>query len=239
MICRGCNQDKKLIKAHVIPEAFFLGLRDDQNPPRLITDVQGVYPKKSPIGVYDKGILCRECENKFSDLDDYGQLVLLKSSNNIEEFKRGAELLGYVIHDVNRDLFKFFLISVLWRASVSDHDFYSKVSLGPYEKRAQEVVWTRPPLSSGEFSYAISRFNENNLGKTMLDPHPERWRGVNYYRIYMFGYVIYIKVDNRPAPDVFKPFEISGNGDLFMVAREIENSSEMKAMIAVAAKSNR
>ena len=239
MLCKGCGQDKDLIKAHVIPEAFFRGLRHEKNHPRIITDVQGVYPKKAPIGVYDKEILCLECEGIFANLDDYGQSTLLQNSGRIEELKRGAELLGYAIRDIDLDLFKLFLIGVLWRASVSSHDFYAKVKLGPYEKRIKDVVWNRLALGVGEFSYVMSRFKDDKLGKTMLNPHPERWYGVKYYRIYMFGYVVHIKVDKLRTPNLFRPFEMGGKGDLFMVAREIENSAELDAIIAVAGKSKK
>jgi hypothetical protein len=73
MAGKGCYRDVKLIKAHAIPEAFFVGLRHEQNPPRIITDNSGVFPKKAPIGVYDNGILCRDCEDRFQNVDDYGQ----------------------------------------------------------------------------------------------------------------------------------------------------------------------
>lgn len=238
MICKGCGEDKKLIKAHIIPEAFFRGLRSNGAPPRLITDIKGVYPRRAPIGVYDTGILCRGCEDRFEDLDDYGQNVLLQSSDSMKELKKGVELLGYAIPDVDLNCFKKFLLSVLWRASVSTHGYYSKVDLGPYEERAKEIVWADgAEIDSSNFSFVVSKFIDHTFSKTMLDPHPERWYGINYYRIYMFGYTVHIKVDRRATPKMFKPFEQSGKGGLFVVARDLTDSRELNAMISVAGKS--
>ena len=237
MICKGCGEDKKLIRAHIIPEAFFRGLRFDETPPKLITDIKGVYPRKTPIGVYDTGILCRNCEDIFGKLDDYGQAILLRSSDTVEDLKRGAELLWHAIPDVDIEYFKKFLISVLWRASVSTHDFYSKVNLGPYEQRAKEIVWSRSDVERSEFSFVISNFLDHTFSKVMIDPHKERWYGINYYRIYMFGYIIHVKVDKRDTPSMFKPFDQMGKSKLFVIARDMTDSRELKAIISVAGNS--
>lgn len=238
MICRGCGEDKKLIKAHIIPEAFFRGLRSDGTPPRLITDIKGIYPRKAPIGVYDSGILCRSCEDIFEDLDEYGQLALLQNSDSTRELKWGSELLGYAISGVDLNYFKKFLLSVLWRASVSTHDYYSKVNLGPYEKRVKDIVWADGAnIDSSDFSFVVSKFLDHSFSKAMLDPHPERWHGINYYRIYMFGYTVHIKVDKRATPKMFKNFEQSGSGELFVIAKDMTDSRELNAIISVAGKS--
>lgn len=78
MSCRGCGKETKLIKAHIIAESFFRGLRDGQKVPKIHSTTEGVHPKKAPIGVYDMGILCNDCEQKFQTLDDYGYHVLIK-----------------------------------------------------------------------------------------------------------------------------------------------------------------
>ena len=73
--CRLCAEDRKLVKAHVIPEAFFRVLRAGGETPILISNVANTYPKRSPIGVYDQNILCEDCETMFSQVDDYNKPV--------------------------------------------------------------------------------------------------------------------------------------------------------------------
>lgn len=58
MLCRFCNSERPLIKAHVVPEGFSRVLRDGSAVPELLTNKRGAYPKRSPTGVYDKSILC-------------------------------------------------------------------------------------------------------------------------------------------------------------------------------------
>lgn len=237
MICKGCGENKNLIKAHVIPEAFFRGLRDGKDSPRLLTDIDGIFPKKAPIGVYDKTILCRDCEDRFQVVDNYAQNILLRKEYDHVELKWGGKVVGYRVDDVDYRLLKRFFISVLWRASVSSQEFYSKVSLGPYESALKELIWRDECGGKNQFSFVISKFTDTTVGRTILDPHRERWRGVNYCRLYLYGYVVYIKVDKQASPEILRNLEMYTDGSLFIVGRDIHNSSEYSVMVSVARKS--
>lgn len=77
--CKLCGENKKLIKAHVIPKAFFNTLLDsDDDFLKVISSKKGIREKISRMGIYDKHILCDTCEQKFGPLDDYGFKVLIQ-----------------------------------------------------------------------------------------------------------------------------------------------------------------
>lgn len=48
--CKFCNQEKPLIKAHIIPEAFFNDMRDKKTVPLSIVSTSS--PPKKVIRVY-------------------------------------------------------------------------------------------------------------------------------------------------------------------------------------------
>jgi hypothetical protein len=227
MSCKGCGQKSKLIKAHIIPEAFFTGLRDGEKAPRILSNTPGVYPKKSPIGVYDQNILCRVCEDKFQQLDDYGYRVLIGSEDNHEIlYQESGEIKGYKFHGVDNNLLKLFFISILWRASISTHSFYSKVELGELEELAQQSIWNMDPLDSHSFSFVLGKFEGDASGRTMLDPHAEEWFGVKYFRFYLYGYILYIKSEQTETPENWAHF-IPDNDSLIVVSRgKFEDSKE-------------
>ncbi len=233
MICKGCNKDKKLIKAHVIPEAFWIGLREGNTPPKLITNRKGVYPKRLQIGVYDKNILCLDCEQKFQRIDDYAQKLLLKEVDKQEKISDKREIAGYKIPNFDYHLLKLFFISILWRASVSKRSFYSRVNIGPFERRAKQIIWENSTIESEEFSSILAKFTNEDLGLSVFDPIRERIERVNYYRFYFFGYILYIKVDKRPTPDFFKPLVIQEGSPLMIVGRDINKSKEYPLMLDV------
>jgi hypothetical protein len=64
MICKGCGKDKKLVKSHIIPAAFFRDLTDGEDDLNLVSGDQIGIAKRSRTGIYDKSILCKDCEDK-------------------------------------------------------------------------------------------------------------------------------------------------------------------------------
>jgi hypothetical protein len=78
MVCRWCNTKQRLIKAHIIPEGFFRAVGHGPEPLEVLSNTPGARPKRAPIGVYDKSILCRPCDNTFSPWDKHAQDVLLR-----------------------------------------------------------------------------------------------------------------------------------------------------------------
>jgi len=231
MICKGCNQERKLVKAHIIPESFFRDLRAEEKTLKLISNTKGVHTKRAPVGVYDKEILCKECEDLFQEVDDYAAKILINDESH-EELKEHGKVVGYRIKDVNYEMLKRFVISILWRASISNHFFYSKVNLGPLEKKAKKLIWSKSSGDTHEFSFVLARFdNTGTASKSMLDPHKERWSGRRYYRFYIGGYVLYVKADSQTTPKEWVDFIPSDNNLIIVSRGNIENSKEYPILV--------
>ena len=90
--CKLCNQTKPLLnKSHIIPDFFYVqaGLYNQKHQIHKI-DVQKFIKNKGvsliPTGVYEKGILCKECDNNLlGRLETYGRKVLFGGLNSHEE----------------------------------------------------------------------------------------------------------------------------------------------------------
>lgn len=240
MSCKFCGKEKKLIKAHVIPEAFFRRLRDGQDPPRLLTNAEKSYPKRMPIGVYDSTILCAECEKLFGDWDNYAQDLLGVEPKDATQVVENGQVVGYEIYEYRYDLLKLFFISLLWRSSISTHRFYSRVALGSFEAIAKSFIERRDPGMPQDFSVTVAKFNHPH-GQSIFNPHHEKWDQVNYYRFYLGSYVVYIKTDKRKAPGLHARFMMKPGEPLHIIRRDLERSKEMQLLrsIATAAKTRR
>lgn len=68
----------------------------------------------------------------------------------------------------------------------------------------------------------------------MLNPHREKLEGINYYSIYLGGFKVFIKVDNRDSSELMKNFILTPNGPLYVVIRDFRGSSEFKIMKKIA-----
>lgn len=235
--CRCCGVVEKLIKAHVIPEAFFREHRDGDEAPLIISGAKDAIPKKSPIGVYDMEILCRACEAKLSATDSYGIDVLLKKFNQL--FLPAVEsgrTVGYESTGADRKRLLHFLVAVLWRASVSNQNFYKRVRLGPHETSAKQITFDLGASSFGVFDAVLSKWREGEsiglITPPLLDPRRERWFGVNAYRFYFGQIVAYIKVDAQPFPQPLRRNSLLNAPAALVVSRNIATSKDFGAMLS-------
>ncbi len=203
MECKFCLKDKKLINAHIIPRCFFETMRDqgDNRPFQLLSNTTGEYLKKSQIGLYDKNILCEDCEKVFQKYDDYACKILLSNNINDNDYILGPneKRIGYKLENVDYKNLKLFFLSVLWRASISKRKEFKKVDTGiSFENCLKVMIKNSNPGNIDDFLVVIRRFIDD-LGKNFLmDPYKLRLGGINFYRFYLgAGYEFHIKVDKR------------------------------------------
>jgi hypothetical protein len=135
MICKLCDQEKKLIKAHIIPEGFFRPLQSESRAAEIHTNTIGVHPKRSPIGIYDKNILCEDCDGKLGVWDEYAQKLLLQNFNEDNALYDNKEKIAYKIKDYDYIIIKLFFISLLWRASITTQEYFDRIVVGPFEEK--------------------------------------------------------------------------------------------------------
>ena len=126
-------------------------------------------------GIYDTSILCADCDGRFSKLDENGWEILGKplKVQIIADPVTGVEL-AIEVSGVDTDKLRRFILSVLWRSSVSNLDVYSNVSLGPkFENKIQARIFDSTPLDYDEYStcfIAIEEPSYKTLSKSMF-PH--------------------------------------------------------------------
>jgi hypothetical protein len=237
MICRLCGLDKKLIEAHVIPRSFFRIDPAEKRPSRLATNVHGRYAQKLPKGVYDSNILCEECEHRFSGWDDYADELFLRSWDSFAPIIVRGTVAGYRRRDYDYPKLKLFFLSVLWRASVSAHPFFSAVDLGIREPILRDSVWRADPGDLDHFGVVLQAFDYPDIG--ILNPHAERFSGRRYFRFYLSHVIAFIKVDSRPFEDPFRSMALGAGRELVLAEKDFTSSPERRIMKQLAIAENR
>ena len=145
------------MKAHIIPKSVYKPYGDQKAPPLLLKEKD--FPKRSRTGVYDEKIVCQDCEQLFLRWDDYGCKFLQAppSAHRIEHDSGGRDI-AYVVDPVNYDYLRLFVLSVLWRASVSTQEFFHKVNLGPLEDRLRTMILSADPGGLDDFGMIFLRY---------------------------------------------------------------------------------
>jgi hypothetical protein len=206
-VCRLCHKPNKFANSHIIGRSFFRKIRGPfKHAVEVNLDAKQISTFRQ-AGCYDDQMLCLECEPKFSELDTYGFKVLGRPDVSRPTLSHGlaGTVEAYRIVGCDTDKLRKFILSVLWRASVSSLEFYDYVRLGPaFEQEIIHKVFSPDRLSRDDFTICVSKFDQNALGPysgVLFPPLPHRdVTGMNCYSLYLPGLKIAIKVDHRPTP---------------------------------------
>jgi len=228
-VCRLCERSGDFGNSHIIPEWVFVPFRDGTKPPQLVTDRPGVFPKRSPIGVYDQHLLCKSCERHFSEWDGYGKIALLDKWKEAEPRYVDSKIVAHRLPNVDIRKLRMFFISILWRASVSNRVFFQRISLGPFEAQAKARILSRQPGPLDEFSIVLAKWNKSWV-EVFSDPYMTKIDGLNFSVIPMSNYMSYIKVDNRTIPSSLAPFVIGAEADIYILSRDFAQSKDRKVL---------
>lgn len=194
MICKLCGEHKKLVKSHVIPEAFFRQISNDGIASKTISNKLGSYPKRAPIGIYDTNILCQACEDSFHFYDDYAISIFRDFAEDADRsiFIKGRPAVSF---NVEYSRIKLFFISMLWRAGISNEDYFKSVQLKEHENRLKELILKRDPGGRHDYSVVGRIFNANPEIVPMMGPYSCRnLAGARAYSFVFSGLQFFIKV---------------------------------------------
>ena len=202
-ICKFCGQEEKLIKAHIIPKKFYLGLSKDKY--LCINSKVGKYSIQQQGG-YDSNILCADCDNHIlGEFDKEGYRILF---GDFSKYKHVQVYPQYKIYQLDNTEFDYaklrkFFISILWRASISKLEEWSNINLGGYEKKALEILKGRREHDK-LFKILIykNRYKEDINQEVLIAKG--KTKKYKKYVIQMAGYRIEIIVDSSRLTKQYK-----------------------------------
>ena len=116
--CRLCDKAGKLCRSHILPKSFTRRMRAGS------PQVAAVYMRKEPNAVKSNGehaeyLLCSACEHLLKiKYEDYGTRIFVEK-NSIEDGGKNVLIRGF-----RYNTFYLFVVSIMWRASVSSLEIY-------------------------------------------------------------------------------------------------------------------
>lgn len=232
--CLYCGQERALVKAHIIPEAFFRDVRGDASTLYLVKNEPGTHPKRAPIGVYDRQILCGECEKTFQNVDDYAAALLIRERDTAFVRRSFDSGIVYIADQFDYHSLKVYIISVLWRASVSTQQYFSRIDLGERLARAKEMIAARDAGPAGEFAVVLSRWavpEKFPLPPNLIaDPFETRHDGIRSVHLYLSAFVADVSVEQRSLPHALDAAILRPFSRLVVPARNLATSKDLRAL---------
>lgn len=179
------------------------------------------------------------CEQRFGNLDNYGIHVLInRLDSEFVAHPTNGEPVAFISTTVDHQRLKMFVLSVLWRASVSSHDFYSDVILGQYQEPLLHVIRNGLSQDVDEFSVILSKWTSSDdrsrLATSLFDPARMELGGVNVVLLYLGNVLAYVKVDQIPFSGDFRELVLGMHDRTYMLARRFDSSREIEIMRMIA-----
>lgn len=193
--CALCLKTRKLEKSHIIPNSAFKPIKRELSG-KVITviDDKDTWVKYTNDSWWEY-LLCSDCEDIFEKYETYS-LGILKGAKKIEKVVHEQ---GVTFKNINYGEFKLFLTSVLWRASVSKQDVFSKVILHPsWAEEARLSLLNKKALPPLKLGCKLSKLNdpvpggtftEESLQQFVISPIPRRNRRTVSFLFAYSGYL--------------------------------------------------
>ncbi len=200
MKCKLCQKNSPLQNSHIIPEFLYRPLYDEIHRMHVLS-----LHKKTPRPYEQKGIreklLCRNCEIQLSKYERYARTAF--DGRETEMPLDGV----IIVKDVDYNKFKLFLLSILWRASVSSLDFFSQVSLGLHENKIREMILSNDPGPSDKYGVIPFALIDDSTIQSDLIVQPTRTRLYGHvgYRFIFGGFMWVFLVSGHLPPSKIKP----------------------------------
>jgi hypothetical protein len=200
MLCKLCRNDKKLIEAHIIPQAFSKDVQKAFGKTQILLIEEGKRSRKAPqLGYFDKEILCGTCDGDIGKWEE----------DLIDLFRK-----GYENHPYNYSSIKLAILSILWKSHITTNPAFEGVKLGSFwENKLHDLIKNGCASSPEDFSIWINRYKSiDKSGKTnpLTEMIPtgtkgrNRGYGINFYCFGFGGHKIHIVVDKRRFPNNIK-----------------------------------
>lgn len=186
MKCQLCLKEKPLLKkSHIVPEFFYRknNLYDKSHGIQKLVfnkDTQKVIRERNlRTGVYDKKILCAECDNEvIGQYESYLSSLLFGGpigKNEIPVFKDYIDLNGNEFSEFSNvpcKKLKIGLLSILWRAAISERDFFKKVKLADsYREQLRQMIKNGDFKEISDFPFVLITYrNDSTMPIDMIFP---------------------------------------------------------------------
>jgi hypothetical protein len=132
MTCALCKRDEPLLNSHIVLEFLYRPHYDEKHRTLLFDQ------RNAPSTMLQKGLrerlLCGECEGRLQVYEDYFARYWYKEQPPPDVL----EAPEVILTDIDYSRFKLFVLSIAWRASVSQ--LAPEMSFGPHEEPMRAML---------------------------------------------------------------------------------------------------
>jgi hypothetical protein len=228
-ICRLCGLDKKFADSHIIPDFMYQYLFDEKH--KLILSTSDDFKKedkkikKRNTGDYDNSILCLKCDNEvigqyetYASKVIYGKSILPAIAPVIKNYYNAIGTEWSSVSNIDYRKFKLFLLSILWRASITKRDMFKDVNIGKHEDVLKKMIWDSDPGNEGDYPIILFTANHDKgvPRDFIMQPRTEKLYGHHIVTFPITGMMYVFFVSSHKKPDKILERTIKKNNTMMI-----------------------
>jgi len=199
-------------------------------------------PKSKPTGEYESNILCERCDNKIINqgYEDYASKVYYGSEKDTSikhrrERSKNSVLEWTIVKNISYEKFKLFLLSLLWKSSISSRAFFQHVRLGPHEEIIRKMIINSDPKEQHDYPCILLHAKHQGLDIKELITPPNRFKDgkSTIYKFFISGifYLYYVPTGREPEFLFEGAINKSNTMKIFHFPEDRTNQSLLKKML--------
>lgn len=196
MNCKNCGS-YELIKAHLIPRAFCVEIQTGKSHAAAATQNGGFEVKQS--GVWDREILCGDCDGKLGVFEQYAHRV----AQDIRQHGSGVSWKANLLVGTENLRILRFCAGILYKYSLTTRA-NGRIELGRYKDVLREFIFNLDSNVPSELDVIVMRplrYSDDRDVFAYRAPVMDYQSGVNLYRMMMGGLIFFVHLDKRTVTE--------------------------------------
>jgi hypothetical protein len=237
-VCRLCGDRRALCRSHALPESAFRPLLKDGEGKAIVIVDDRTTPIHYSSDSWGVNLLCRECEEKLNRAyDQYGIDVLKGHRCSVS---RGAGWVTFT--GIDKQRFRMFFLSLLWRISVSHHECYQNINLpSDWEQEIHSALRDANKVRGSLFTVRVFRlrdstdggFSVNDIRNFVAAPFGRSYGRINSVCFMFFGFLAEVFLPRLPSRICSKAGFLVGKSTVFLAPYyEILDAPELINLLA-------
>lgn len=196
--CIACGATPT-IRAHLIPQAFARQIRDGDQTFALTKGMTTTF-RPSQNGVFDESILCRECDNRLSANEKYAfetfNTLRKATTSKFNTHVRASPILG--------DRLIRFAAGISWKFCTTKPE-YGRIDIGSYAEVLKKIALDEATIPTSIDMIMVRLKALQYEHHFFRAPKPDRQHGVNFVRLTLGAFLMFLKIDKRKSPKISLP----------------------------------
>ena len=169
--------------------------------------------KRPSSGEWEGGLLCSDCDNRllggyesYASKAIYGGKLQEDESPVCNNYINKEGVQFSTCTNISYAKMKIFLLSILWRASISSRPLFSEISLGAHEEIIRKMIYDEAPGNINDYPIIImTSIKDKSMPKDIIF-HPSKLRMEGGSRVYNFMigaiyYLFYVNSKSHSLPE--------------------------------------